>query len=64
MNWQKEKGYNQKSQIEAQIGRWKTTIGGRLQARKLNNQITETRAAAMALNRMTALVRAQFERVT
>jgi len=26
MNWQKEKGYNQRSQIEAQIGRWKTII--------------------------------------
>ena len=34
MNWQKEKGYNQRSRIEAQIGRWKTIIGGSLQARK------------------------------
>ena len=51
-------------QIKAQIGRWKATIGGSLQAHKLNNQITETRAAAMALNRMTALGRAQFKRVT
>jgi hypothetical protein len=64
MNWQKEKGYNQRSLIEAQIGRWKTIIGGSLQARKIDNQITETRVAAKALNRMTALGKAQFERVT
>ncbi len=63
MNWQKEKGYNQRSRIEAQIGRWKTIIGGSLQARKLDNQITETRVAAKALNRMTTLGKAQFERV-
>ena len=64
MNWQKEKGYNQRSQIEAQIGRWKTIIGGSLQARKRDNQITETRFAAKTMNRMTALGKAQFERVT
>lgn len=59
MNWQKEKGYNQRSQI----GRWKTIIGGSLQARKLDNQITETRVTAKVLNRMTTLGKAQFERV-
>jgi len=64
MNWQKGMGYNQRSLIEAQIGRWKTIIGGSLQARKLTNQVTETRVAAKALNRMTALGKAQFERVT
>lgn len=64
MSWQKEKGYNQRSLIEAQIGRWKTTIGGSLQARKIDNQKTETRVTAKALNRMTALGKAQFERVT
>ena len=64
MKWQKLVGYNQRSLVEAQIGRWKATIGGRLQARKLDNQITETRVAAKALNRMNALGRAQFERVS
>ena len=64
MNWQKEVGYNQRSLIEAQIGRWKATIGGSLQARKIDNQITETRVAVKALNRMTVLGKAQFERVT
>ncbi len=63
LNWQKETGYNQRSQIEAQIRRWKTIIGGSLQTRKLENQITETRVAAKAMNRMTALGKAQFERV-
>jgi len=37
---------------------------GSLQARKRDNQITETRVAAKAMNRMTALGKAQFERVT
>jgi hypothetical protein len=64
MSWQKKKGYNQRLLIEAQIGRWKTIIGGSLQARKIDNQITETHVAAKALNRMTALGKARFERVT
>jgi hypothetical protein len=64
MKWQKQADYNQRSLVEAQIGRWKATIGGSLQARKLDNQITETRVAAKALNRMNALGRAQFERVS
>lgn len=64
MNWQKEMGYNQRSLIEAQIGRWKTIIGGSLQAQKIDSQITETHAAAKALNRMTVLGKALFERVT
>lgn len=63
MNWQKLTGYNQRSLVEAQIGRWKEVIGGTLHARKLGNQITETRVAAKALNRMNALGQAQFERV-
>lgn len=32
MNWQTETGYNQRSLVEAQIGRWKQVIGNRLQA--------------------------------
>jgi hypothetical protein len=64
MKWQKHAGYNQRSLIEAQVGRWKSTIGGSLQARKIDNQITETRVAAKALNRMTVLGKAQFELAT
>ncbi|MEO9778953.1 MAG: IS5 family transposase [Sedimentitalea sp.] len=33
MKWQAKAGYNQRSQIEAQIGRWKQVIGDGLQAR-------------------------------
>ena len=33
MKWQTKTGYNQRSQVEAQIGRWKQVIGDRLHAR-------------------------------
>jgi hypothetical protein len=63
MNWQIETGYNQRSQVEAQIGRWKQVIGDRLQARDFDNQIAEAQIASKALNRMTSLGRAAYERV-
>lgn len=63
MKWQTEAGYNQRSQVEAQISRWKQVIGDHLKARDFDNQIVEARVAAKALNRMTALGRAEYERV-
>lgn len=63
MRWQTEAGYNQRSQVEAQIGRWKQVIGDRLQARDFDTQIAEAQIASKALNRMTALGRAAYERV-
>jgi hypothetical protein len=63
MAWQVATGYNQRSRIETQIGRWKTVIGDRLQARDFDNQICETHIAAKALNRMTAFGRAHYARV-
>ncbi|MEM9240287.1 MAG: transposase, partial [Pseudomonadota bacterium] len=63
MSWQAETGYNQRSRVEAQIGRWKKIIGDRLQARDFNNQRTEAHIASKALNRMTSLDRAEYERV-
>ncbi|MDA8586073.1 IS5 family transposase [Rhodobacteraceae bacterium] len=63
MKWQTEAGYNQRSQVEAQIGRWKQVIGDCLQVRDFYNQIVEARIASKALNRMTALGRAEYERV-
>ncbi|MFA3918760.1 IS5 family transposase [Ruegeria hyattellae] len=63
MNWQAETGYNQRSQVEAQIGRWKQVIGDGLQARDFGRQIAEAKVAAKALNRMTGLGRAMYERV-
>lgn len=44
--WQRSTGYNQRSRIETQIGRWKGVIGAKLQARRFDNQITETHCLA------------------
>lgn len=63
MGWQKSSGYNQRSRIEAQMGRWKTVIGPKLKARTLVNQRTEATISARILNRMTRLGRAECERV-
>ena len=63
MQWQIEAGYNQRSQVEAQIGRWKQVIGDCLQARYFDTQIAEAQIASKALNRMTALGRAAYEHV-
>ena len=41
MAWQVATGYNQRSRIETQIGRWKGVIGRRLQSRSFSRQITE-----------------------
>ena len=63
MTWQAETGYNFRALVEAQIGRWKTVIGDALKSRNIDTQITEIHIAAKALNRMTSLGRATFERV-
>lgn len=60
--WQKSTGYNQRSRIETQMGRWKTVIGPKLQARCLDNQKTEARIGVLVLNTMTELGRPIFER--
>ena len=64
MAWQAATGYNQRSRIETQIGRWKSVIGDRLHAKNIENQTTETHIAASALNRMSAFGRANYERVS
>lgn len=63
MAWQAETGYNFRALVEAQIGRWKTVISDGLTARKIGTQATETAIAKKALNRMTSLGRARFQRV-
>ena len=63
MTWQAETGYNARALVEAQIGRWKTIIGDRLKSRSFDRQATEIRIATKALNRMTELGRAKFQRV-
>jgi len=53
-----------KAMIQTQIRFKLTAVETRIRrASKLDNEITETRVAAKALNRMNALGRAQFERV-
>jgi hypothetical protein len=61
--WQKATGYGQRSRGEAQIGRYKQVIGPELCSRKLETQTTETKIAVKALNRMTHLGCATYERV-
>lgn len=63
MAWQKSTGYNKRSRIETQMGRWKTVIGPKLRARNFDNQTTETRVGVRALNQMTELGRPEFVRV-
>jgi len=62
MAWQASSGYNQRSRIETQIGRWKAVIGPKLKARSFENQKTEAKIGVRILNRMTELGRPKFER--
>ena len=62
ISWQKASGYNQRSRVETQIGRWKAVIGPKLKARNFANQKTETDIGVRSLNRMTGLGRPIFER--
>jgi len=63
MAWQKSTGYNQRSRIETQMGRWKTVIGPKLKARTFDNQKTEAKIGIRVLNRMFGLGRPEFRRV-
>ena len=63
MKWQTDTNYNRGARIKAQIGRWMAVIGGSLQGRNLDNQNCETSIGSKALNRMTGLARAKYERV-
>jgi hypothetical protein len=60
--WQASTGYNQRSRVETQMGRWKAVIGQKLRARNFANQKTEARIGVRVLNRMTELGRPVFER--
>ena len=63
MAWQLATGYNQRSRIETQIGRWKGVIGPKLKSRSFSRQITEIQVGQKVLNTMTALGRPVFERI-
>jgi len=58
-----ETGYKQRSRIEAQIGRFKSVTGGKLQAREIDRQLCEINVKTKALNQMNRLGRANYERV-
>jgi len=62
--WQRDTGYNERSGVEAQIGRYKSVIGSKLQSRNLETQQTETTIGVKSLNRMTRIGRAVYERVS
>ncbi len=53
--WKEKSGYHVRSLIEATIFRFKTIIGEKLNARKLENQITESLISCNILNKMAAL---------
>ena len=53
--WRKESGFNRRNLVETAMYRYKTIIGGRLRARTLPGQRTETKVACSILNRMTGL---------
>lgn len=61
--WQSGSGYNQRSRIETQIGRWKAVIGPKLKAQGFENQQTEAKIGATILNKMTELGRPVFEQI-
>jgi len=63
LTWQVDTGYNQRSRIEAQIGRWKQVVGSSLQAQDPETQTCEMIIATKAPNCMTELGRANYERV-
>jgi hypothetical protein len=55
MNWQKTSGYNQRSNVEAAIGRYKRLIGDALCSREDARRVCEVTIAVEALNRMLEL---------
>ena len=61
MAWQANSGYNQRSRVETQMGRWKAVIGPKLKARRFENQQTEVKIGVAILNKMTELGRPVFE---
>ena len=63
MVWQKSSGYNQRSRIETQMGRWKAVVGHKPKARSFKYQKTEAKIGVRVLNRMTGLGRPNLERI-
>lgn len=64
MAWQRATGYGQRSRNATEIGRYKQVIGPELSSRNIEIQTIEARIAVNALNSMTRLGRAAYERVS
>jgi hypothetical protein len=62
MAWQKSSSYNQRSRIEAQMGRWKAVIGKKLNVRNFENQKPEAMIGVRVPNQMAGLGRPKFQR--
>lgn len=60
--WKKEKDYHKRSLNEVAMFRYKTTFGGELSARKLENQETEVLLGCKVLNRFAQMGMPQSER--
>ncbi|WP_234908475.1 hypothetical protein [Rhizobium rhizogenes] len=63
MAWQKSTGYNRRSRVEAQMGRWQAVIEPKLKARHFDNQKTEAKIGGNVLNRMAELSHLDCKRV-
>jgi hypothetical protein len=64
MGWQKSSGYNQRSQVEAQMGRWKMVIGPKLKGKDPRQPANRGRHRCQYLEpNDQARPRAEFERV-
>jgi len=64
MSWQKASGYNWRALVEADIGRWKRVIGHALRSQTDKRQATEVALAVDVLNRMLALGRPSYVRIS
>ena len=62
--WQKVSGYNWRALVEADMARFKRVIGGALRSRTDRRRATEVAVAVSVLNRMLALGRPEYVRVT
>ena len=62
--WKAESGYHRQGRVENTFYRYKTVIGGRLRARSLATQETESAVACNVLNRMRELGWPSSEKVT
>src|SRR5215212_2934012 len=64
MGWQTASGYNRRARAEATIGRYKRVIGDGLRSHTDQRRATEADVAVQVLNRMLALGRTTYVRIT